>query len=51
MLSAKMDNPVEVRKRECADVALTACEPATRYQIRRQIELDQKANVAFGFWL
>jgi hypothetical protein len=40
MLSAKMDNPVEVLKRECTDSALAACGPATRYQIRRQIELE-----------
>ena len=40
MLSAKMDNPVEVLKRECTDSALTACGAATRYQIRRQIEVQ-----------
>jgi len=40
MLSAKMDNPVEVLKRECTDSALAACGAATRYQIRRQIEVQ-----------
>jgi len=40
MLSAKMDNPVEVLKRECSDSALTACGEAARYQIRRQIEVQ-----------
>jgi len=39
MLSARMDNPLEVLKRECADSALVACGAATRYQIRRQIEI------------
>jgi hypothetical protein len=40
MLSARMDNPVEVLKRECADSALVTCGAATRYQIRRQIEVQ-----------
>jgi hypothetical protein len=39
MLSAKMDNPVEVLKRECTDAALTVCGPAARYKILRQIEI------------
>lgn len=40
MLSAKMDNPVEVLKRECTDSALATCGEATRYQIKRQIEVQ-----------
>ena len=40
MLSARMDNPVEVLKRECADSALVTCGAVTRYQIRRQIEVQ-----------
>jgi hypothetical protein len=39
ILSAKMDNPVEVLKRECTDAALAVCGPATRYKILRQIEI------------
>jgi len=39
MLSAKMVNPVEVLKRECTDSVLVTCGAATRYQIRRQIEI------------
>ena len=39
IVSATLDNPVEVLARECADVALSSCGEPLRYQIRRQIEL------------
>ena len=39
ILGAKLDNPVEVLERECADVALTNCGEPVRYQIKRQIEI------------
>lgn len=40
VLSATMDNPVEVSERECDDAALTVCGPPIRYQIRRQIAIQ-----------
>jgi len=40
MISATMDNPVDVLERECADAALSSCGDANRYQIRRQIEIN-----------
>jgi hypothetical protein len=39
ILSATMDNPVEVSERVCTDGALTACGAAERYTVRRQITL------------
>jgi hypothetical protein len=39
ILSATLDNPVEVIERDCTDVALTKCGEPTRYQIRRQVEI------------
>lgn len=39
ILSATLDNPVEVIERDCTDVALTKCGDPMRYQIRRQVEL------------
>lgn len=39
VLSATMDNPVEVSERECDDAALTACDSPIRYEIRRQITI------------
>jgi len=39
ILSARMDNPVEVLERECADVNFTNAGEPIRYQIRRQIEV------------
>jgi hypothetical protein len=39
ILSATMDNPVEVLERECSDAALTSCGEPIRYQIRRLIEI------------
>jgi hypothetical protein len=42
ILSATLDNPVEVKERKCEDAALTACGEATRYRIVRQITLTQE---------
>jgi len=39
ILSATMDNPVEVLQRDCTDRALTACGDPIRYRIRRQIAI------------
>jgi hypothetical protein len=39
ILSATLDNPVEVIERDCSDVALTKCSDPMRYQIRRQVEI------------
>jgi hypothetical protein len=39
ILSATLDNPVEVIERDCKDVALTQCGEPLRYQIRRQVEI------------
>ena len=43
VLSATMDNPVEVSERECADAALTLCSDPIRYEIRRQITISSTA--------
>jgi hypothetical protein len=40
IVSATMDNPVEVLERTCNDAALTDCGSPARYGIRRQITLD-----------
>lgn len=40
VLSATMDNPVEVSERECDDAALTVCGAPIRYQIRRHIAIQ-----------
>jgi len=40
ILSASMDNPVDVMERVCTDAALTACGDPERYSIRRQVRLD-----------
>lgn len=40
LLSATMDNPVEVLERTCADRELTKCGEAVRSEIRRRISLD-----------
>ena len=42
ILSATMDNPVQVLERTCKDAALMDCGEATRYDIRRQIELTEQ---------
>lgn len=39
ILSATLDNPVEVIERDCTDIALTKCGDPMRYQIRRQVEI------------
>jgi hypothetical protein len=39
ILSATLDNPVEVIERDCSDIALTKCGDPMRYQIRRQVEI------------
>jgi hypothetical protein len=39
ILSASMDNPVEVSGRDCSGAALVACGTASRYEIRRKISL------------
>lgn len=39
ILSATLDNPVEVIERDCTDLALTKCGDPMRYQIRRQVEI------------
>jgi hypothetical protein len=40
ILSATMDNPVDVMERKCDDKELTVCGEPVRYQIRRQITLE-----------
>ena len=39
IISAKINNPVEVLERNCSDLTLTVCGAPIRYQILRQIEL------------
>jgi len=39
ILSATMDNPVDVMERACTDAALTACGSPERYRILREITL------------
>ncbi|MBI4476126.1 MAG: hypothetical protein HY654_03075 [Acidobacteria bacterium] len=41
IISARMNNPVEVFERECTDEALTACREGIRYQILRQISISE----------
>jgi hypothetical protein len=40
ILSATMDNPVEVLQRDCDDAALTVCGSPLRYSIKREISLE-----------
>jgi hypothetical protein len=40
ILAARMDNPVDVVERTCADRSLTNCDAPVRGRIRRQIWLD-----------
>jgi hypothetical protein len=40
ILSATMDNPVDVLQRDCDDAALTACGAPVRYSIKREISLE-----------
>lgn len=44
ILSATMDNPVEVLERDCSDAQLMHCGDPARYQIKRQIELTAAAH-------
>ena len=39
ILSATMDNPVDVVRRQCADAALSQCGDPLRYRIQRHVEL------------
>jgi hypothetical protein len=41
IISAKLDNPVEVMERVCEDAALSKCGEPERYQILRQVEIYQ----------
>jgi hypothetical protein len=40
LLSARMDNLIDVLQRDCIDSALTQCGDTTRYNVRRHIELE-----------
>ena len=40
ILSATMDNPVEISERVCTDAALTACGTPERYTVHREITLS-----------
>jgi len=40
IVSATMDNPIDVLERDCDDAALAVCRPPDRYRIRRQISLE-----------
>jgi hypothetical protein len=44
ILSAKMDNPVDVLGRDCDDVALSKCGTPQRYRIRRQVSLSAEES-------
>jgi hypothetical protein len=44
ILSATLDNPVEVLERSCDDATLTVCAAAKRYRIRRQITLTAQSG-------
>lgn len=46
ILSATMDNPVDVMERICDDAALTACGNPERYSIHRQITLRADPTAA-----
>jgi hypothetical protein len=39
VLSATLDNQVDVMERECRDSSLTLCSDPIRYRIRRRIEI------------
>jgi len=39
ILSAKIDNTIEVVSRECADATLTSCTASVPHRILRQIEV------------
>jgi hypothetical protein len=42
MLSGTIDNPVEVRERQCSDAALTQCGEPERYSILRRINVTSR---------
>jgi len=42
ILSAEMDNPVDILGRDCEDAALTKCSAPNRYRIHRQVSLQSK---------
>lgn len=42
ILYATLDNPVEVRERECTDAELTQCGDPVRYRILRKIEITAR---------
>jgi hypothetical protein len=44
ILSATMDNPVDVLERTCDDADLATCGEASHYGVRRQIRLDAQPN-------
>jgi hypothetical protein len=44
ILSAEMDNPVDILERDCDDAALTKCGAPSRYKIRRQVSLESGAS-------
>ena len=44
IISASMENPVEVQERDCDDSTLAVCGTPVRYRIHRKIELELKAS-------
>jgi hypothetical protein len=42
IVSATMENPVDVQERDCSNAALTNCGPTRRYEILRHIELRMR---------
>ncbi len=44
IVSAKMDNPIDVLGRECDDAALSKCGAPQRYHIRRQVSLSAEES-------
>lgn len=42
IVSATLNNPVEVLARECSDSALTTCGEPVRFQILRQVEINSR---------
>jgi hypothetical protein len=41
IISATLENPVEVLARECSDGVLTTCGDPVRFQILRQVEIKE----------
>jgi hypothetical protein len=44
ILSAHLDNPVEVKERVCKDEALTSCADPSRYHIQRTIDIEAEST-------